>query len=104
MNNSPRIAVITGASSGIGLELARQFATHGFDLVLVARNRARLMELGSEFQKTYGIGVRISPKDLTHSKAPQELFDELSEAGVHVHTLINNAGFGGYGEFASSNL
>ncbi|HEY3928359.1 MAG TPA: SDR family oxidoreductase [Candidatus Koribacter sp.] len=99
-----KIALITGASSGIGLELARKFAQEKYDLVLVARNRARLMEIGAEFQKTYGVEVRISPKDLSHSKAPRELFDELTEAGVKVHTLVNNAGFGGYGEFATSDL
>lgn len=103
-NTSQRIALVTGASSGIGLELARQFATHQYDLVLVARNRARLMEIGADFQKAYGVNVRISPKDLSHSKAPQELFEELTEAGVRIHTLVNNAGFGGYGEFASSDL
>jgi short-subunit dehydrogenase len=103
-SNSPRIALVTGASSGIGLELARRFAADRYDLVLVSRSRARLMEIGAEFQKTYGVEVRISPKDLSHSKAPQELFDELAEAGVKIHTLVNNAGFGGWGEFATSDL
>jgi short-subunit dehydrogenase len=101
---SPRIALVTGASSGIGLELARCFAADHYDLVLVARNRSRLMEIGAEFQDKYGINVRIAPKDLSHTKAPQELFEELSEAGVAIHTLVNNAGFGGYGEFATSDL
>jgi short-subunit dehydrogenase len=100
----PRTALVTGASNGIGLELARCFAANGYDLVLVARNRARLMEIGAEFQDKYGINVRISPKDLSHTKAPQELFEELSEAGLTIHTLVNNAGFGGYGEFAASDL
>ena len=99
-----KIALITGASSGIGLELARKFAAEHYDLVLVARNRARLMEIGAELQKQFGVNVRIAPKDLSHSKAPQELFDELTEAGVKVDTLVNNAGFGGYGEFATSNM
>lgn len=99
-----KIALITGASSGIGLELARKFAQEKYDLALVARNRARLMEIGAEFQKAYAVEVRIAPKDLSHSKAPRELFDELTEAGVKIHTLVNNAGFGGYGEFATSDL
>ena len=103
-NTSTRTALITGASSGIGLELARKFAADRYDLVLVARNRARLMELGTEFQKTYGVNVRISPKDLAHVKGPQELFEDLTEAGVNIHTLVNNAGFGHYGEFATSQL
>ncbi len=104
MNTSPSTALVTGASSGIGLELARKFATERYDLVLVARNRARLMEIGAEFQNAYGVNVRIATKDLAHSKAPQELFEELHEAGVKIHTLVNNAGFGGYGEFATSDL
>jgi short-subunit dehydrogenase len=103
-NQSSRIALVTGASSGIGLELARRFAMEHYDLVLVARNRARLMGIGADLQKTYGVNVRISPKDLSHSKASQELFEELTEAGVKIHTLVNNAGFGGYGEFATSDL
>jgi uncharacterized protein len=103
-NPSSRIALVTGASSGIGLELARRFAIEHYDLVLVARNRARLMDIGADFQKSYGVNVRISPKDLSHNKASQELFEELTEAGVKVHTLVNNAGFGGYGEFATSEL
>ena len=101
---SQNIALVTGASSGIGLELARKFAQNHYDLVLVARNRARLMEIGGELQKQYGVNVRISPKDLSHYQAPRELFDELTEAGVKIHTLVNNAGFGGYGEFATSDL
>ena len=104
MPNTSPIALITGASSGIGLELARRFAQEKYDLVLVARSRAKLMELGGEFQKAYGVNVRISTKDLSHSKSPQELYDELTEAGVRIHTLVNNAGFGGHGEFASTNL
>jgi uncharacterized protein len=104
MPNTSPVALITGASSGIGLALAHRFAQEKYDLVLVARSRAKLMELGGEFQKTYGINVRISPKDLSHNKASQELFEELSEAGVNIHTLVNNAGFGGHGEFASTSL
>ncbi|ABF40613.1 short-chain dehydrogenase/reductase SDR [Candidatus Koribacter versatilis Ellin345] len=104
MNTPPRTALVTGASSGIGLELARQFAIGHYDLVLVARNRARMMEIGADFQNAYGVNVRIATKDLAHGKAPQELFDELHEAGVKIHTLVNNAGFGGYGEFATSDL
>ena len=104
MQSTSPIALVTGASSGIGLELARRFAQEHYDLVLVARNRARLMEIGGEFQKAYGVNVRISPKDLSHTKASRELFEELTEAGVKIHTLVNNAGFGGHGEFATTSL
>ncbi len=99
-----RTALITGGSSGIGLELARLFAAERYDLVLVARSRARLQEVGAELQNAYGVNVRIAPKDLSHAKACEELFEELREAGIRVHTLVNNAGFGSHGEFADSDL
>ncbi len=94
-----KTAVITGASSGIGLELARLFAADGYQLVLVARNRAALRELGDELQARHQVGVRILPKDLAHPAAPTELYAELQEAGVSIDVLVNNAGFGGSGPF-----
>jgi len=91
--------LITGASSGIGLELAHLFAHDGYRLVLVARNRGALRELGDELQSRYSVEVRISPKDLAHPAAPVELYQELQEAGVVLDVLVNNAGFGGSGPF-----
>src|ERR1700691_649194 len=70
---APKTVVITGASSGIGLELAHFFARDGYRLVLVARNRAALRELGDQLQSRYSVEVRISPKDLAHPAAPVEL-------------------------------
>ncbi len=94
--------MITGASSGIGLELAHLFAHDGYRLVLVARSRGILRELGDELQSRYSIQVRISPKDLAHPASPGELFQELQEAGIVLDVLVNNAGFGGTGAFLSS--
>lgn len=94
-----KTALITGASSGIGLELTRLFAADGYRLVLVARNRAVLREIGDQLQAQHGIEVRISPKDLSHPAAPVELYQELQEAGITVDVLVNNAGFGGSGPF-----
>ena len=94
-----KTALITGASSGIGLELARLFARDGYRLVLVARNRGALRALGDELQAQYGIDVRISPKDLAHPASPVELYQELQEAGIVLDVLVNNAGFGGRGPF-----
>ncbi len=94
-----KTALITGASSGIGLELARLFARDGYRLVLVARNRGVLRALGDELQAQHGIEVRVSPKDLAHPASPVELYQELQEAGVVLDVLVNNAGFGGNGPF-----
>jgi short-subunit dehydrogenase len=96
---SPKTVLITGASSGIGLELADLFASDGYRLVLVARNRAALRQLGDQLQSRYGVEVRISPKDLAHPAAPIELYQELQEANIVLDVLVNNAGFGGSGAF-----
>jgi uncharacterized protein len=95
----PRTALITGASSGIGLELAHLFAHDGYRLVLVARSRGALRELGDDLQSRYHIPVRISPKDLAHPASPSELHSELQEAGIVLDVLVNNAGFGVGGAF-----
>jgi uncharacterized protein len=103
VNSNPsttvKTAFITGASSGIGLELTRLFAADGYRLVLVARNRAALQQIGEQLQSQHGIEVRISPKDLAHPASPTELYQELQEAGIAVDVLVNNAGFGGSGPF-----
>ena len=96
---APKTALITGASSGIGLELAHLFAHDGYRLVLVARNRGALRELGDELQSRYSVTVRISPKDLAHPATPTELYAELQGAGIVLDVLVNNAGFGGAGAF-----
>lgn len=96
---APKTALITGASSGIGLELAHLFAQDGYRLVLVARNRGALRELGDELQSRYDTTVRVSPKDLAHPASPAELYQELQEAGIVLDVLVNNAGFGLAGPF-----
>ena len=96
---SVKTALVTGASSGIGLELTRLLAADHYRLVLVARNRAALQQIGEELQARHGIEVRISPKDLAHPSSPAELYRELQEVGIAVDVLVNNAGFGGSGPF-----
>jgi uncharacterized protein len=98
-NPTLKTALITGASSGIGLELARLFAADHYRLVLVARTRSALQQIGEELQAAHGIEVRIAPKDLAHPASPGELYQELQEAGIAVDVLVNNAGFGGSGPF-----
>ncbi len=92
-------ALITGASSGIGLEMARVFASHGHNLVLVARNEARLEALAAELRASKGVDVRIIPKDLSSSRAAKEIYDQLKQEAVRVDILVNNAGMIVYGNF-----
>ncbi|MEM6335408.1 MAG: SDR family oxidoreductase [Bacteroidota bacterium] len=93
------VALVTGASSGIGLELARLHASRGGDLVLVARREERLNEIKAEFERAFGIEALVIASDLTDPTAPQTLYDALASQGVTVDVLINNAGFGGHGRF-----
>lgn len=95
-------ALITGASSGIGWELAKLFAADQFNLILVARNEARLDELARELRGRHGIEVRVIARDLAVPNAPQEVFDALH--GIPVSFLVNNAGIGWHGAFAQTNL
>jgi short-subunit dehydrogenase len=96
MNSQKKIALITGTSSGIGLEFARIFAREGYDLVLVARSEGRLNEIAGELKRSYGAQSRIMPKDLTIPSAPNAIFSELQA----VEALVNSAGFATYGRFA----
>jgi short-subunit dehydrogenase len=96
-----RTALITGASGGIGLELARCFAAGGYDLVLVARTADKLEELAVELRRHFqgGGGVRVMVKDLARPEAPEEIHAELADGGVEVDALVNNAGFATFGPF-----
>jgi len=89
--------VITGASSGIGTELARVLATRGYSLYLVARRRDRLDALADELRAEHGVGVTVRPCDLAEAAARQSLIEELRTRPVA--GLINNAGFGTSGAF-----
>ncbi|MGC2185224.1 MAG: SDR family oxidoreductase [Terriglobales bacterium] len=100
MNDAPLTALITGASGGIGYELAKLFAKDHHHLVLVARNGPRLKQVGDELQRQFGITVRTMALDLAAPTAPQSLFEELRRDGVKVDILVNNAGYGKFGEFA----
>jgi len=93
------IALITGASSGIGKELAQIHASKGGDLILVARRKDKLEALKKELVLKYKIQVSILVKDLTKPEAPKEIYNTLKADGIQVDYLINNAGFGGHGKF-----
>jgi hypothetical protein len=96
--------LITGASVGIGYELAKVFAERGYDLVLVARDRAKLDTVAEECQSAGKIHARVIAKDLSAPDAPREIFDELARDGVTIDVLVNNAGFGTHGRFADIEL
>lgn len=100
----PKTILITGASSGIGYELAKRYAADGCDLVLIARTKFKLEHLATEISQEHDITVHIIPADLSHPDTPQHIYAECMRRDLHIHTVINNAGFGLYGEFASSNL
>jgi len=96
-------ALITGASSGIGLDLARSMAPD-FDLIITARNQARLEEIARQLEKQHGNHVHVIPADLSRADGPPQIFAEISRRGLTVDILVNNAGFGAYGAFAETSL
>jgi short-subunit dehydrogenase len=96
--------LITGASSGIGLELAKCFAAAGSRLILIARNQAALEKLAEELRLQHKIETIILPADLSLSEAPKQIFEKLSTQKVSVDVLVNNAGFGLHGRFTEMSL
>lgn len=97
-----RTALITGASSGLGVEYAKLFAADGHDVVLVARSEGKLRELANELSQKHGVKAHVYPADLSRADAPRALFDALATDGIQVDALVNNAGLGYVGEFRSS--
>ena len=95
-------ALITGASNGIGLELAKVHASKGGDLVLVARNKTKLDELKAELESQFKVSVYTIGKDLSANNSAQEVYDETTKQNIQIDYLINNAGFGDFGMFAET--
>ncbi len=87
-------ALITGASSGIGLEIAKRLASDGYNLVLTARRTDLLEQLSNEITNNYKVKVAIVSKDLSHENAPQEIFEFCKSNNLDINILINNAGYG----------
>jgi short-subunit dehydrogenase len=94
-------ALVTGASSGIGVELAKQLAADGTHLALTARRQSRLEELARTLQQNHGIRTEVFAADLARPEAPQQIYEFTKEKGIAIDLLVNNAGFGQYGEFTS---
>jgi short-subunit dehydrogenase len=99
MNPRGNLALVTGASSGIGAELARQLAAQQSDLVLTARRGDRLAALAEELHSQHGVQTTVIECDLNTAEGADRLIDELAAKGLAPTTLINNAGFGYYGPF-----
>jgi short-subunit dehydrogenase len=97
-----KTALITGASGGIGLELARIHASQGDNLVLVARSGDRLAEVKTELEKEYNITVHFLVRDLSLPGSALKVFNEVNNHGIEIDYLINNAGFGDFGLFTET--
>ncbi len=99
-----QIALITGASTGIGREFAKIHAAKGGDLIIIARNEPKLLELKTELENNFNTKVLVIAKDLSHSIAAMEIFEQTQKEGLEIEYLINNAGFGGRGNFHERKL
>jgi uncharacterized protein len=102
MPHTRPVALVTGASSGIGLALARVLAREGHDLVLVARREPELAALADELKSRYGADATVIAADLSVATGPRQVFDAVTTAGLQVDVLVNNAGFGGQGRFSET--
>jgi short-subunit dehydrogenase len=102
--SSRPVALITGASGGIGLELARLCAKGGHDLILVARRQAKLEEIAKYLSGMYQVRVDLVVADLADPEAPEAIMQEVAQRGLGVDVLVNNAGFGQWGLFGRADL
>lgn len=96
------IALITGASSGIGAEFARQLAERGYNLILTARRKERLIQLKNSIQETCGIRIKLLSCDLSDEKQCEALYEKVKKLNIDI--VINNAGFGLFGKFTDTDL
>jgi len=104
IGSKEKYAIVTGASCGIGYELAKILARDGKDIVVIARSRDQLEELKRDIENKHGTKVKVLVKDLADPKAPPEIFSELEKEKIYVDVLVNNAGFGVYGMFLETDL
>ena len=103
-SNSEQFALITGATSGIGYELAKLFAADGYQLIIVSRTLEELNRVANELSGLYGVEVTPIVKDLFNPDATFELYEEVKQKGITVNVLVNDAGQGQYGLFVDADL
>lgn len=99
-----QFTLITGASGGIGYELARVFAGQGHHLILVARSQDKLYNIAGEINTRYAVDCHVFSADLSRPEAPAQLRQSIHKAGLEVEILVNNAGFATYGPFAEMDI
>ena len=104
MENTNKYALITGATSGIGYELAKVFASEGYNLVIVGRYLDSLEEKANEFASQFDVNIVPIAKDLFESEAAFELYDEVKAKGIEVDVLVNDAGQGVYGLLTNTDI
>ena len=95
-------ALITGASSGIGYELAKLFAEAKHNVILVARRKERLNQLARELEENYQVRAHVIISDLSQSKSVQKIYDWVKKNNIRIEFLVNNAGFIVYGSFSDT--
>lgn len=99
-NLQKKNALVTGASSGIGADIARALAARGYNLVLVARREEKLRALQKEIEQAYSVSAQVIPLDLTLPNAAEILFQKTEGQGIEVEILVNNAGYALFGEYS----
>jgi len=99
-----KTALITGASGGLGLEFSKIYAQNGYDLVLVARNEAKLYQIKKDLETDNNIKVFVFAQDLSKQDAAFEVFNYTQENNLRIDILVNNAGFGDFGTFAEYDM
>ena len=99
-----KTALITGASSGLGYEFAHIYAQYGYDIVVVARSEGKLYQLKAELESRYHMKVWVFAQDLSKPDAAYEIFDFTMENNIDIEILVNNAGFGDYGNFTEFDM
>lgn len=104
MTTNNQFALITGGTSGIGLELSRVFAQNGFNLVLVARHADKLNQVSAELTDKFGVQVKVFAFDLFDKESAFALCQEVDRLGITVDVLVNNAGQGLYGKFLDTDI